>query len=49
MYFKTYFQYDRVLETYGRHSLRYTYYVEVGSTGRKRQYELEEYRQKLGG
>lgn len=48
LYFKTYFQYDRVLETYGRHSLRYTYFVEVGSIGRKRHYELEQYRQKLG-
>lgn len=48
MYFKTYFQYQRVQGTYDRHSLQYTYYVETGSAARKQQYELEQYNQKLG-
>jgi len=48
MYFKTYLQHQRILETYGRHSLKYTYYVETGSHARKQQYELEQYNQKLG-
>jgi hypothetical protein len=48
MYFKTYFQYERVQGTYGRHSLQYTYYVEIGSEVRKARYELEQYNQKLG-
>jgi 3-methyladenine DNA glycosylase AlkC len=48
MYFKTYFQYQRVQGTYGRHSLQYTFHVEVGSTSRKDRYQLEQYNQKLG-
>lgn len=48
MYFKTFLQYQRVLETYGRHSLQYTYYVEIGSESRRKQYELEQYNKKLG-
>ena len=48
MYFKTYFQYQRVQGTYDRHSLQYTYYVETGSEARKQQHELEQYNQKLG-
>jgi hypothetical protein len=48
MYFKTYLQYQRVQGTYGRHSLQYTFHVEVGSTSRKERYQLEQYNQKLG-
>lgn len=48
MYFKTYFQFERVLETYGRHSMQYTYYIEVGSRARKDQFQLEQYNKKLG-
>jgi hypothetical protein len=48
MYFKTYLQHQRVQGTYDRHSLQYTYYVEVGSETRKKQYKLEQYNQKLG-
>lgn len=48
MYFKTYFQYERVQGTYDRHSHQYTYYVETGSSSRKEQYQLEQYNSKLG-
>jgi len=48
MYFKTYLQYQRVQGTYGRHSLQYTYYVEIGSEVRKRQYDLEAVQSKTG-
>lgn len=48
MYFKTYFQHQRVQGTYDRHSLQYTFYVETGSDSRRQQYELEQYNQKLG-
>lgn len=48
MYFKTYYQYERVQGTYDRHSLQYTFYVEVGSDSRNEQYEMEQYNQKLG-
>lgn len=48
MYFKTYFQYQRMQGTYDRYSLQYTYYVEVGSNARSRQFDLEQYNQKLG-
>lgn len=48
MYFKTYLQYQRVQGTYGRHSLQYTFHVEVGSTSRKDRYQLEQYNRKLG-
>jgi len=48
MYFKTYYQYERVQGTYDRHSLQYTFYVEVGSKSRNEQYEMEQYNQKLG-
>ena len=48
LYFKTYYQYERVQGTYGRHSLQYTFYIEVGSELRKKQYKLEQYNNKLG-
>jgi hypothetical protein len=48
MYFKTYFQFERILETYGRHSMQYTYYVEIGSKQRREQFQLEQYARKLG-
>lgn len=48
LYFKTWFQYERILESYRRHSLQYTYHVEVGSLTRRSQYLSEQYRQKLG-
>lgn len=48
MYFKTFIQYQRVQGTYGRHSLEYSYYVEIGSDLRRQKYELEQYNQNLG-
>lgn len=48
LYFKTSFQYQRMLETYNRYSLKYTYYVEQGSESRKKAYDLEQYNAKLG-
>jgi hypothetical protein len=48
LYFKTYFQYERVQGTYDRHSLQYTFYVETGSKERKARMELEQYINKLG-
>lgn len=48
LYCRTYFETRRMLETYGRHSLQYNFHVEVGSDRRRRQYELEQYSQKLG-
>lgn len=48
MYFKTYFQFERVQGTYNRHSMQYTYYVETGSISRREQYFLELYNRKLG-
>lgn len=48
MYFRTYFQYERVQGTYGRHSMQYTYYVETGSMSRRDRYNLEQYNRKLG-
>ena len=47
-YFKTFFRYGRVLETYGRYSLQYDYYAEVGSTARAERYRLERYNNRLG-
>lgn len=47
-YFKTFLQFQRVQGTYGRHSLQYSYYVEIGSEARRQKYELEQYNQKLG-
>jgi len=47
-YMKTYFQYERVQGTYARHSLQYTYFVEVGSDQRKKQSQAEQYNKKLG-
>ena len=48
MYFKTYFQYERIQGTYGRYSLQYTFYVETGSEVRKQRYVLEQYTNRLG-
>jgi len=48
LYFKTYFQHERVLETYGRHSLQYTYYVETGSSSRLERAKLEQANAALG-
>lgn len=48
MYFRTYFQYERVQGTYGRHSMQYTYYVETGSISRRERHFLEQYNRKLG-
>jgi hypothetical protein len=48
MYFKTFIQYQRVQGTYGRHSLEYSYYVEIGSDLRRQKYELEQYNLNLG-
>jgi len=48
MYFKTFLQHQRVQGTYGGYSLQYTYYVETGSDARRKQYELEQYNEKLG-
>ncbi len=48
MYFKTYLQYERVLESYGRHSMQYTYYVETGSVTRRNRHFLEQYNRRLG-
>ncbi len=48
MYFITYFQYERVLETYDRHSFQYTFYIETGSLSQNEQYQLEQYNSKLG-
>jgi len=42
-YIITYFRYIRTLETYNRYSMRYTYYIEVGSDTRKQQYMIEQY------
>jgi hypothetical protein len=47
-YFKTFFRYGRVLETYGRHSLQYDYYAEVGSSARADRYRTERYNSRLG-
>lgn len=48
MYFRTFVQHQRVQGTYGRHSLEYTYYVEIGSTARSERFQLEQYNKKLG-
>ena len=48
LYFKTYVQTQRVLETDGQFSLMYTYYIEMGSEARDKQCDLEQYNQKLG-
>jgi hypothetical protein len=47
-YIKTYFQYERVQGTYARHSLQYTYFVEIGSEKRMKQAQSEQYNKKLG-
>ncbi|MDX2261488.1 MAG: hypothetical protein SFU84_07290 [Gemmatimonadales bacterium] len=47
-YFKTFFRYGRVQGTYGRYSLQYDYYIEIGSTARAEQYRLERYNNRLG-
>jgi hypothetical protein len=48
MYFRTYFQFERVQGTYDRHSFEYTYFVEIGSRSRRERYELSQYNRKLG-
>jgi len=48
LYFKTYYQYERVLETYDRHSLQYNFFIELGSLKRKDQYMSEQYNIKTG-
>lgn len=48
MYFKTYYQYTRVQGTYGRHSLQYKFYIEIGSKDLKDQARLETYNEKTG-
>lgn len=48
MYFRTYFQFERVQGTYGRFSMQYTYYVETGSISRRNRHFLEQYNRKLG-
>ena len=48
MYFKAYYQYSRVSGTYGRHSLQYKFYIEIGSFQLKEQARLEDYNQKIG-
>ena len=48
LYFVTYFRFARVQGTYARYSFEYTYYIEWGSTERRKQYYLESYNLKLG-
>jgi hypothetical protein len=48
-YCRTYFLYERVQGTYARHSLQYTYYVEIGSKARKLAHERQQYTKGLGG
>jgi len=48
MYFKTYYQFQRVQGTYDRHSLQYTFYVEIGSKTRKEKAKLERFNRSLG-
>jgi hypothetical protein len=47
-YFKTFFRSARVLQTYGRYSLQYDYFVEMGSEGRAERYRTERYNSRLG-
>ena len=47
-YFLTYFESRRMLQSYGRHSIVYTYYIEIGKTSRRQIYTAEQSALKLG-
>lgn len=47
-YFITYFQYKTYQGTYNSKYFRYNYYVEIGSSKRKKQFEIEQFNSKLG-
>lgn len=47
-YFITYYQYTRYQGTYNSTYFRYKYYIEIGSTKRKQQFENEQFNSKLG-
>lgn len=47
-YFLTYYQYTRYQGTYNSKYFRYKYYIEIGSTKRKQQFENEQFNSKLG-
>lgn len=48
MYFKTYYQYQRVQGTYARHSMQYSFFVETGSKTRRERAKLEKFNSSLG-
>lgn len=49
LYFQTYFQTTRMIETYNRYSLMYKFYIEMGSKVRRERFFLEDYNNKTGG
>jgi hypothetical protein len=48
LFFRTYFEFSRVAETYGRHSLEYTFFSEAGSTEAQTRARQEGYTSRLG-